>query len=149
MGAGDFFRLVRASDIYQVWMKNVNRMQVTPNSGTNSASILFRPLVGGIAEPMFNTYIDGSGDTQNRFAITQNGAMAWSSGTSTPLTLARNANNWMSFVGKVGINQATTPTSPFAVAGLPVFADNAAALAGGLLTGEFYKTSAGAVMVVN
>ena len=43
--------------------------------------------------------------------------------------------------GFVGINKATA-LSPLAVGGLPVYADNAAALVGGLTAGDFYKTAA-------
>lgn len=43
------------------------------------------------------------------------------------------------FGDKVGIN-TTTPTSPFQVVGLPVYANNAAAAAGGLTAGAFYRT---------
>jgi hypothetical protein len=51
--------------------------------------------------------------------------------------------------GYVGIG-TTTPTSVLAVAGLPTFANNAAALTGPpvLKAGDFYKTSTGQVMVV-
>ena len=48
--------------------------------------------------------------------------------------------------GKVGI-QKTSPNTNFAVASLPTYADNTAALAGGLTAGDFYRTSSGAVMV--
>ena len=59
----------------------------------------------------------------------------------TKLTLATN--------GYVGIG-TTTPTSPLAVAALPVFASNAAAKAGPpvLKAGDFYRTSTGVLMVV-
>jgi hypothetical protein len=33
-------------------------------------------------------------------------------------------------------------------AGLPVYADNAAALAGGLVAGDMYRTAAGILMIV-
>lgn len=48
--------------------------------------------------------------------------------------------------GRVGIG-INTPGSALGVAGLPTYADNAAALSGGLTAGDFYRTSAGAVMV--
>jgi hypothetical protein len=49
--------------------------------------------------------------------------------------------------GNVGINK-TNPGSRLAVAGLPTFASNAAALSGGLTAGDFYTDGAGAVKVV-
>lgn len=49
--------------------------------------------------------------------------------------------------GRVGIMKAA-PGTTLAVVGLPTYADNAAALLGGLTTGDFYKTAAGGLMVV-
>lgn len=49
--------------------------------------------------------------------------------------------------GNVGIG-AATPTSKLQVVGLPEYADNAAAIAGGLTAGAFYRTSTGVLMVV-
>lgn len=43
--------------------------------------------------------------------------------------------------GNVGIG-TITPTSPLQVVGLPVFANNAAAITGGLTVGAFYRTGA-------
>jgi len=43
--------------------------------------------------------------------------------------------------GNVGIG-TTSPTSPLQVVGLPVYANNAAAIAGGLTAGAFYRTGA-------
>ena len=51
-----------------------------------------------------------------------------------------------SFAGNVGIN-TTSPTAKLHVVGLPTYADNATALAGGLTVGAFYHT-AGVLKVV-
>lgn len=48
--------------------------------------------------------------------------------------------------GRVGIGSAS-PTSNLQVVGLPTYADNTAALAGGLTAGAFYRTSTGVLMV--
>lgn len=48
---------------------------------------------------------------------------------------------------RVGISKVA-PGSKFAIVGLPTYADNAAALAGGLTEGDFYKTAIGVVQVV-
>lgn len=42
--------------------------------------------------------------------------------------------------GKVGIGTTGALTSPFSVPGFPEYADNAAALSGGLTAGAFYRT---------
>jgi hypothetical protein len=48
--------------------------------------------------------------------------------------------------GNVGIG-TIAPTSKLQVVGLPEFVDNAAALAGGLTAGAFYRTATGVLMV--
>ncbi len=48
--------------------------------------------------------------------------------------------------GNMGIG-TTTPGSKLAVPGLPEYADNSAAITGGLTAGDFYRTSTGVVMV--
>jgi hypothetical protein len=44
-------------------------------------------------------------------------------------------------------NMASTTSEALRFANLPVYADNAAAGAGGLIQGQFYRTAAGALMV--
>ena len=66
----------------------------------------------------------------------------------TPNSLS-GTDNIMTIKGatrRVGIN-TTTPTSSLQVVGLPTYADNTAALAGGLTAGAFYRTSTGVLMV--
>jgi len=48
--------------------------------------------------------------------------------------------------GKVGIG-TNAPTSQLQVVGLPTYADNAAAIIGGLTVGAFYRTATGVLMV--
>lgn len=49
--------------------------------------------------------------------------------------------------GNVGVG-TVSPTSKLQVVGLPTYADNAAAITGGLTAGAFYRTSTGVLMVV-
>lgn len=51
------------------------------------------------------------------------------------------------FAGNVGIGK-TSPGSKLSVVGLPAYADNAAALAGGLTAGDFYYTDTGGEYIV-
>jgi len=75
-------------------------------------------------------------------------------GQGTNLTFVTTANGTTApseklFVmgdGKIGIG-TNAPTSMLQVVGLPTYADNAAATAGGLTAGAFYKTSTGVLMV--
>jgi len=68
------------------------------------------------------------------------------SGTTGTITnrydlYAGSANAKSYFAGTVGIG-STAPTSPLQVVGIPVYANNAAAIAGGLTAGAFYRTGA-------
>jgi hypothetical protein len=56
------------------------------------------------------------------------------------LTVQTNSSERMRITsgGNVGIG-TTTPHSKLAVVGLPVYANNAAAITGGLATGDFYQ----------
>lgn len=53
----------------------------------------------------------------------------------------------ITYDGKMGLG-TLTPTSALQVVGLPTYADNAAATAGGLTAGAFYRTATGVLMVV-
>jgi hypothetical protein len=83
----------------------------------------------------FKLYQNGSDDSNSTFKIASFSA----SSDIDRFTIKRNNGN-------VGIG-TTTPTSKLHVVGLPVFADNASAITGGLTAGAFYRTSVGVLMV--
>lgn len=61
-----------------------------------------------------------------------------------PVTAA--AKFRVTYDGKMGVG-TLTPTSALHVVGLPTYADNAAAITGGMTAGAFYRTATGVVMV--
>jgi len=84
----------------------------------------------------FKLFHDGSNDLNSVFKITSFSASA----DIDRLTIKRDNGN----VG-IGTND---PKSKLQVVGLPVFADNSSAIAGGLTVGAFYRTAVGVLMVV-
>jgi len=84
----------------------------------------------------FRLFQDGSNDLNTVFKIASFSASA----DIDRLAIKRDNGN-------VGIG-TNNPTSKLQVVGLPVFANNAAAVSGGLTTGAFYRTSTGVLMVV-
>lgn len=70
---------------------------------------------------------------------------SWSS-TLAPATVLPSEKMRLTSGGSLGIG-TIAPTSKLQVVGLPVFADNATALAGGLTAGAFYRTATGVLMV--
>jgi len=97
----------------------------------------------------------GSDDPNNTYpAVVINGAKKDGTtyqalaDTETVLTVSNFAAGlfYIKGNGNIGIGVAS-PGSKLAIADLPVYADNAAAQAGGLLPGDFYQTSTGVVMV--
>lgn len=84
----------------------------------------------------FKLYQDGSDDSNSVFKIASFSASA----DVDRISIKRDNGN-------VGIG-TNSPTSKLQVVGLPVFANNSAAIAGGLTVGAFYRTSTGVLMVV-
>ena len=107
---------------------------------------------------MFKNY-DGTGWVRNAgFGARVNGTITtgsvpteiffWSNPLDTADAYGSGSVRMMiSATGNMGIG-TVTPTSKLQVVGLPVYADNAAALAGNLTAGAFYRTSTGVLMVV-
>ncbi|MBU4348210.1 type II secretion system GspH family protein [Patescibacteria group bacterium] len=87
------------------------------------------------ASAIFHRYITDVGGEVMVFAVADPGANPYPSGTGA-MTYAKMV---ITQAGRVGIG-TTVPTSPLQVVGLPVYANNAAAVAGGLTAGAFYRT---------
>ncbi|HYX29665.1 MAG TPA: hypothetical protein VE863_13950 [Pyrinomonadaceae bacterium] len=98
--------------------------------------------------------IDGSGNgADSEVALFEGGAPRWAAGITPSLagnpsdySVTRFANGvWTNALtvknsdGNVGIG-TTSPTSRLQVVGLPIFKNNAEAIAGGLTVGAFYRT---------
>jgi hypothetical protein len=113
---------------------------------------------------------DGAASYAETHALTTNGVGLFNTvfGSGTPEQSAFDSINWAATtkflqveidLGEGYVDMGTTQllSVPYALrsdeaarvknAGLPVFNDNAAALAGGLVEGEMYRTSAGVLMV--
>lgn len=97
------------------------------------------------AEPATTANPGAWGSIANTPAFIQFMTTSWNGAAMTPLTEKMRITS----DGKVGIgtNAANLPTSKLHVVGLPVYADNATALAAGLTAGAFYRTSTGVLMV--
>lgn len=103
-------------------------------SGTNG-SATFAPIRrSGFVSYATENYTSTAQGTNLTFVTTANG-------TTTPTEKL-----FITGDGKIGIGTGS-PTSILHVVGLPVYADNTAATAGGLTAGAFYRTSTGVLMV--
>ena len=114
---------------------------------------------------------DGAASYAETHALTTNGVGLFNTvfGNGTPEQSAFDSINWAATtkflqveidLGEGYVDMGTTQllSVPYALrsdeaarvknAGLPIFNDNAAALAGGLVAGEMYRTSAGVLMIV-
>jgi hypothetical protein len=85
----------------------------------------------------------GATDATN-LNINDNSIWALSNGAASDLYLNYGgANTFLNATaGRVAIGTTVAPTSALQVVGLPVYANNAAAVAGGLTAGAFYRTGA-------
>lgn len=106
-------------------------------AGGNGGAIVFGATQGKFAA-IKGLIHDGSGNTLGHLAISTRSAI----GDTAMTERVR-----VTFQGRVGIGK-TAPGSMLAVAGLPIYADNAAATGGGLTAGDFYRTSTGQLGVV-
>jgi hypothetical protein len=132
----------------------VEVVQPTTGEGTvsNSAG---GTTVTGVGTEFLNTFKVGDnvtigGQTVAISAIANNTSMTTAAitnaNTNATYTLTGGSRLVVKGNGRVGIG-TTSPTSNLHVTGLPTFADNSAALAGGLTAGAFYRTSTGQLMV--
>jgi hypothetical protein len=105
------------------------------NNSTNPQLQITRSLKSAIGRVSAATFDDNLIPSGSGFNLGQNAVPTWNNGY---------------FNGSVGIG-TTNPTSKLQVVGLPVYANNAAAIAGGLSVGAFYRTGANPdpVMVVH
>lgn len=145
-----FLRLDYTNDIYQIGdisayanglrvdiLNSLNLIQIGDTANVSTQSIL--QIDNAIGELTFNvggaTYFQVGLPGVFRLGVSGSGAIIVGNATSQNILLTA--------VNGVAINGVSNPNTPFTVVGLPAFADNAAAVAGGLAAGDFYRTSAG------
>ena len=128
---------------------NRNTLNLNGNVGIGTAAPTTKLVVSNSGAEGFEVNPNGSNinlTSYNRSTSTYaafrsiSNSFLWQVGTSPVDKMILDTN------GNLGIG-ATTPTSKLQVVGLPVYADNTAALAGGLTAGAFYRTSTGVLMV--
>lgn len=123
--------VTRKGDTWNFWINGVKQVDYTLSG---IAVPDFNAVVTVGSNPAWTTSPDGWID---EFRVSK-GIARWTS-DFTPPTSAYSYENVI--YGKVGIG-TTNPTSKLQVVGLPVYANNAAAIAGGLTAGAFYRTGA-------
>jgi hypothetical protein len=124
-------------------------------TGLSAAQATLRAKAGGFGSGvLFQSQETGTNTYIAQASIEAEGSLAWDSvaHASSLLRFATTAAGTLSermridAAGNVGIG-TTAPTAKLQVVGLPTYADNTAALAGGLTAGAFYRTSTGVLMV--
>ena len=135
----------------------INNLNFTSNSvGGFSSSSLGNVFKSHIASNFFGIPTTWAGGDGNNFAAssTFSGAFTALTVIGNNLTFNNSAPVTFSFSGATGNlnvwgNTADGSTQPpMFISGVPVYADNAAALTGGLVVGNMYKTSTGQLMIV-
>lgn len=120
--------------------------------GNISYTNLSAPLHVGV-DASGNSQRWGNSTNTNYLHLLVNGSLTRFNNSGTrPINFSINSSDLFSMTstGRFGIG-TTTPTSSLQVIGLPVYVNNAAAIAGGLTIGAFYRTGADPdpVMVVH
>lgn len=116
-----------------------NGSAVVSGGSNNSASGDYAMIPGGSQCQADGSWSMAAG---RRAVATHSGAWVWSDSSSGSGFYSAAADTFIiRAVGGVGIGTAS-PKSQLHVVGLPVYANNAAAIAGGLTAGAFYRTGA-------
>lgn len=124
--------------------------QMSGHNGITAAILNSAGRVGlgpNVPDPATTVWVEDANGGATRAVV----KAATSSQGATDIFQVRDASSTVLFevtaAGRVGISKGS-PGTNLAVAGLPAYADNGAAVAGGLTQGDFYRTVAGVVMVV-
>lgn len=117
------------------WLTSVNQNNFFVSSGA-----VYDFVAGGWLQKSADGNAIWAGSGAAGFSITTN------SGATVGAVITGSPKFRLDYAGNVGIG-TTAPKSKLHVVGLPVYADNAAALAGTLTAGAFYRTPTGVLMV--
>jgi hypothetical protein len=139
-------------------------LPLTVRTATTTANAPVTSLANAITDPLFQLIATRGATTNNTGDVTTAIGQAYSDNVLTEairfhrgsaanngtISFTTNSTEKMRITtaGTVQIGTTGLPSGKLQVVGLSVFADNAAALAGGLLVGAFYRTATGVVMVV-